>query len=82
MSDSLLRHFVLDSVVVTQMHVNSASVQRMTRHPYLRFELAKSIYELRRKNVHLDSIQQLEEIDGISAELLDKIAPYLNFDKK
>jgi DNA uptake protein ComE-like DNA-binding protein len=54
----------------------------MTRHPYLRFELAKSIYELRRKNVHLDSIQQLEEIDGISAELLDRIAPYLNFDKK
>ena len=47
----------------------------------LTFEQAKAIYELRRRKIHLDSIQQLNELDCLSSETLEKIAPYLNFDK-
>lgn len=80
--DSILAHLWIDSVVVEQMNVNTIGVQRLSRHPYLRFEQAKAIYELRRREIRLDSIQQLQAIDCISGETLDKIAPYLNFDKK
>lgn len=80
--DSILAHLWIDSVAVEQMNVNTIGVQRLSRHPYLRFEQAKAIYELRRKKIRLDSIQQLQAIDCISGETLDKIAPYLNFDKK
>lgn len=80
--DSILAHLWIDSVAVEQMNVNTIGVQRLSRHPYLRFEQAKAIYELRRKKIRLDSIQQLQAIDCITAETLDKIAPYLNFDKK
>lgn len=81
-SDSILQHFVLDSVTVQQMNVNQASVQRLAQHPYLRFEQAKALYELRRKKIRLHSIQDLEAIECIDAKTLEKIAPYLNFDKK
>lgn len=81
-ADSLLAHFWIDSVKVEPMNVNSVGVQRLSRHPYLRFEQAQAIYELRRKKIRLDSIQQLQQIECISAETLEKIAPYLNFDKK
>ena len=81
-SDSILQHFVLDSVMVQQMNVNQASVQRLAQHPYLRFEQAKALYELRRKKIRLHSIQDLEAIECIDAKTLEKIAPYLNFDKK
>lgn len=80
--DSLLAHFWIDSVKIEPMNVNSVGVQRLSRHPYLRFEQAQAIYELRRKKIRLDSIQQLQQIECISAETLEKIAPYLNFDKK
>lgn len=81
-SDSILQHFVLDSVMVQQMNVNQAGVQRLAQHPYLRFEQAKALYELRRKKIRLHSIQDLEAIECIDAKTLEKIAPYLNFDKK
>lgn len=81
-ADSLLAHFWIDSVKIEPMNVNSVGVQRLSRHPYLRFEQAQAIYELRRKKIRLDSIQQLQQIECISAETLEKIAPYLNFDKK
>lgn len=81
-SDSILQHFVLDSMTVQQMNVNQAGVQRLAQHPYLRFEQAKAVYELRRKKIRLHSIQDLEVIECIDAKTLEKIAPYLNFDKK
>lgn len=81
-ADSLLVHFWIDSVKIEPMNVNSVGVQRLSRHPYLRFEQAQAIYELRRKKIRLDSIQQLQQIECISAETLEKISPYLNFDKK
>ena len=81
-ADSLLAHFWIDSVKIEPMNVNSVGVQRLSRHPYLRFEQAQAIYELRRKKIRLDSIQQLQQIECLSAETLEKIAPYLNFDKK
>lgn len=81
-SDSILQHFVLDSVTVQQINVNRAGVQRLAQHPYLRFEQAKALYELRRKKIRLHSIQDLEAIECIDAKTLEKIAPYLNFDKK
>ena len=79
--DTLLQHLYMDSVIVKQIPINQISVQRLARHPYLRFEQTKAIYELRRRKIHLDSIQHLNELDCLSTETLEKIAPYLNFDK-
>jgi competence ComEA-like helix-hairpin-helix protein len=81
-ADSVLKHFVLDSANVKQLNVNSMGVRQLSRHPYLRFEDAKAIYELRRRKIKLDSIEQLYELETMSDETIKKVAPYLNFDKK
>ena len=81
-ADSVLKYFVLDSVHIEQMYVNQVSAQRLSKHPYLRFEQAKAIYELRRKKVRLKSVNDLEVLDCIDMKTLEKVAPYLNFDKK
>lgn len=80
--DSVLKWFILDSVVVEKIRVNHVSAQRLSKHPYLRFEQAKAIYELRRKKIRLNSVNDLESIDCIDEKTLEKISPYLNFDKK
>ena len=81
-ADSILTHFFLDSTDVKQLMVNQIGVQQLSRHPYLRFEQAKAIYELRRKKISLKSIEELRELDCLDAKTIEKIAPYLNFDKK
>ncbi len=81
-ADSILKWFVLDSVMVEQIYVNQASTQRLSKHPYLRFEQAKAIYELRRKKIKLHSVNDLEGLDCFDMKTLEKVAPYLNFDKK
>lgn len=81
-TDSILCHFFIDTIMIEPIYVNSASIQRLTRHPYMRFEEAKAIYEFRRKHIRLKSLSQLQKVKGLSVETLQKIAPYLNFDKK
>jgi competence ComEA-like helix-hairpin-helix protein len=80
-ADSVMKHFVLDSANVKQLNVNSMGVRQLSRHPYLRFEDAKAIYELRRRKIKLDSIEQLYGLEALSDETIKKVAPYLNFDK-
>ncbi len=80
-TDSVLMHFYIDSVIVNPLNINQIGVRQLSRHPYLRFEQAKAIYELRRKKVRLNSIEELRELDCLSEEDILKLAPYLNFDK-
>lgn len=80
--DSLLAHFMLDSVVVEPIYINIISVQRLAKHPYLRFEQAKAIYELRRKKVRLTGIEDLKKLECIDTTTINKLIPYLNFDKR
>ena len=80
-ADSLLAHFWLDSVIIDPLHVNSAGVEKLQRHPYLSFEQAKAIYELRRKKIHLDSIAQLKKVECFTEQELKHLTPYLSFER-
>ena len=79
-ADSLLRHFVLDSIEVEPLRVNSMSVEHLQRHPYLSFEQAKAIYELRRRKIRLKSIDQLRTLDCLTESDLRRLQPYLRFE--
>lgn len=80
-AESLLAHFWLDSVIINPLRVNSAGVEKLQRHPYLSFEQAKAIYELRRKKIHLDSITQLKKVDCFTEQELKRLTPYLSFER-
>lgn len=79
-ADSLLSHFVLDSVFVEPLRVNSMHLERLQRHPYLSFEQAKAIYELRRRKIRLKSIEQLRVLDCLTEADLRRLQPYLHFE--
>lgn len=78
--DTLLPHFTADTTAIQQMPVNRCSVDRLQRHPYLRYEQAKAIYTLRRNKVRLKSMDELRKLPELSEEELQRIAPYLNFE--
>jgi DNA uptake protein ComE-like DNA-binding protein len=79
-ADSLLAHFWLDSICIEPIQVNRARVEVLQKHPYLSFEQAKAIYELRRKKVRLQSIESLEKLKCFTPAELERLAPYLQFE--
>lgn len=79
-ADSFLQHFLLDSIKVEPLRVNRARPEVLQRHPYLSFEQAKAIYELRRRKIHLDNINQLQHLNCLSERDLRRLQPYLSFE--
>lgn len=81
-TDSLLSHFFIDSVRIVPLKVNSMHVERLQRHPYLSFEQARAIYELRRKKIHLKHLDQLRTLDCLTEQDIQRLRPYLSFEQK
>ena len=77
--DTLAAHFILDSTAIQTMNVNSLSIERLQRHPYLRFKQAQAIYNLRRKQIKLKSIEDLRSLPELTEEDLIRLTPYLRF---
>ena len=81
-TDSLLSHFFIDSVRVVPLKVNSMRVEQLQRHPYLSFEQARAIYELRRRKIHLKHLDQLRTLDCLTEQDIQRLRPYLSFEQK
>lgn len=79
--DSLLRCFTVCADSVYPIRVNNASVDAMQHHPYISYHQAESIYNLRRRKIHLDTLQDLESLDCMTSDELVRLAPYLDFSK-
>jgi len=78
--DTLLTHFTADSSDVQTIPVNTCSLDRLQRHPYLRYNQAKAIYSLRRRRTRLRSIDDLRPLPEITEQDLIRLKPYLRFE--
>ena len=78
--DTLLHRFTADPADIQPLPVNSCSVERLQRHPYLRYEQAKAIYQLRRQRVTLHSMDDLRQLPELTESDLERLTPYLRFE--
>ena len=77
--DTTLIHFTANASDVRTIDVNHCSTDQLYRHPYLRYNQAKAIYELRRKYIRLQSIDQLIDLPEFSSDDVDRLRPYFTF---
>jgi DNA uptake protein ComE-like DNA-binding protein len=78
--DTLLAHFTADPADIQLIPVNKASVDRLSHHPYLRYEQAKAIYTLHRKKIRITSIDDLRSLPELKEEDIRRLEPYLSFE--
>ena len=78
--DTLLAHFTASPNDVRRLNVNTCSTDALQRHPYLRYQQAKAIYTLRRRQVRLRSIDDLRALPDLPDSTLLRLAPYLCFE--
>ena len=78
--DTLVSHFFINPEDVRTMPVNRSSIQALQQHPYLRFQQAKAVYNLRRQKIRLRSLDDLRTLNEFSEQELERLAPYLSFE--
>ena len=78
--DTLIQFFTANPEDVQRINVNHSSIDRLARHPYVRYEQAKAIYNYRRKQVRIDSLSQLTSIPTLDSTDINRMQFYLSFD--
>ncbi len=65
---------------VKKININKATINELSRHPYIDYYLAKSIIIYRQKNGDYTDIKEIKKALHLYEELYQKISPYLSVD--
>ncbi|PSR13575.1 MAG: hypothetical protein DA408_08845 [Bacteroidetes bacterium] len=68
------------SPILHTLRINQLNVEELSAHPYLRFNDARLIVRYREAHGAFHHQADLEKLYGLSAEVRQKIAPYLSFE--
>jgi competence protein ComEA len=72
--------FIEAGFVPRQININEASAQELSIHPYLSKSIASAIVAYRFQHGNFSSPEELEKIQLLNAETIQKITPYLRFE--
>lgn len=80
--DSIRFNRLKDEVLVNPLDVetinlNSADIEMLKKHPYIRYNMAKAIVNYRTQHGPFKSVSDLSKIHLIKPETLEKLRPYL-----
>jgi len=78
--DSLYPHFTVDTTLIRFINVNHASLSQLGNHPYITYEQARQLLDLRHRRT-IRSEQDLLKYGIFSQAELDNLRPYLRYDK-
>ena len=76
----ILDKFTLDSSKVTKLNINTATVEEMKKHPYIKYNLANLIVNYRKQHGNYKSVEEIKKLDLVNDELFAKLAPYLTIE--
>jgi competence protein ComEA len=63
---------------IRKININTASLEELKAHPYIRWQLAKVITEYKKQHGNYKSLDELKKIMIITEETYSKIMPYLS----
>lgn len=72
-------HCSVDKNLIRKIPINTASVERLKKHPYINFYQAKAIYEFRKAKGKINNINELKKLEEFTSDDLMRIEPYLDF---
>ena len=75
--EEIAKYFYLEGDQTLKLNINTDSIIHLSKHPYINWNLAKSIINYRKVHGNYDTVEQITSIKIISDSLYQKIAPYL-----
>lgn len=71
------KYLQCDNPALKTININTADVNELRTHPYLRWNIANAIINYRQQHGNYKTVDDLRKIDIITDDLYNKIAPYL-----
>lgn len=68
---------MLGPVAVKKININTASLEELKSHPYIRYNLANAIVQYRNQHGDFMSITDLQKIMSVTPEMYNKLSPYV-----
>lgn len=70
-------YLVLDNTPVKKVNINTATIEDLKNHPYIRWNLAKAIVAYRQQHGPFNSLEDLKKISLMDEATLEKVRAYL-----
>ena len=70
----------VSNAVVHQININTATIDEMKTHPYLRYTVANAIVQYRLQHGNYIAVDDIKKIMVITDDIFNKAAPYLKVD--
>jgi competence protein ComEA len=67
----------LDNPSVKKININTASVDELKAHPYIKYSLANPIVAYRNEHGSFSKIEDIKKVMAVTEDIYKKIAPYL-----
>ncbi len=68
---------IVKSKATKKININSASMDEMKSHPYIRYYIANAIFQYRKQHGNFQSVGDIKKIMTVTEEIYNKASPYL-----
>jgi len=68
---------ILTNNSVKQININTATIDELKAHPYIRYQIGNAIIQYRTQHGNFSSIEDIKKIVLVTDEIFNKTAPYL-----
>lgn len=71
------KHLALENISIRKINLNTAGVDELKAHPYIRWSLANPIVAYRNEHGPFVKLEDIKKVMAVTEEIYKKIAPYL-----
>ncbi|MDC0338746.1 helix-hairpin-helix domain-containing protein [Flavobacteriales bacterium] len=75
--DQNVSRLIVDSMDIVKVNINTCETADLKRHPYISWNIANSIVQIRRSQEPYKTVEEIKKSDLVNDEIYRKIAPYL-----
>ena len=67
----------LDNISVKKININTATIDELKAHPYIKYSLANPIVAYRNEHGSFSKIEDIKKVMAVTDDIFKKIAPYI-----
>ena len=71
----------LENIFIRKININTATIDELKAHPYIRWNLANPIMAYRHEHGSFARVEDLKKVMALTEEIYQKILPYLSIEK-
>jgi competence protein ComEA len=68
---------ILADPTVKQININTATIDELKAHPYIRYYVANAIVQYRTQHGNFSSVDDIKKVTLVTEDVFNKVAPYL-----